>query len=119
MQKTWFQSLWYWRLAFFECITDALIAGAMVWIAAVANQDWSTMQRTPKEVIIVSVVIAMIKVVKSFLSTTITVLQDNMPLQPGIAEHKETTETVKTVVETPAAPLPQTPPVPPANPPQP
>lgn len=99
MKKNWYQSLWYWRLAVFECLTDAFIAGAMVFISAVANQDWDQLPHTAKITIKLCTIVAVLKVVKSFLSTTISVLQQQMPMPEGIATHQEIT--TKTTVDNP------------------
>lgn len=77
--KNLWGNIWYWRLAIFEVITDAFIAGAMVWMAAIANEDWSMLSPTARAVVKVSVAVAMVKVVKSFLSTTLQTLKDNQP----------------------------------------
>lgn len=103
-QKTWTQSLWYWRLAIFECLTDAFIAGSMVWISAVANQDWEQLPHTAKVTIELCTVVAMLKVIKSFLSTTIAMLQDSMPLPEGVGSRQEIKETVKTTIDNPPVP---------------
>jgi len=100
MTKTWYSSLWYWRLAIFECLTDAFIAGAMCWVSSVANADWSQLGKTARETIIICTIVTMLKVVKSFLSTTMKVLQDAMPA-PNAVVHTETQTTQKTVVDVP------------------
>lgn len=71
------KQIWFWRLAIFECLSDAFVAGAMVWMAAVANQSWQDIDPTAKAVIKVSV--AVVKVIKSFLSTTMATLKQNAP----------------------------------------
>lgn len=96
--------MWYWRIAVFECISDAFIAGAMVWMAAVSNQDWSAIPKTARQVIIVSTAIAVIKVIRSFLSTTAQLLKDQMPIpEPGETVTRKQTDQIK-VEPTPAAP---------------
>lgn len=102
--KSWTQSLWYWRLAIFECLTDAFIAGSMVWISSVQDTEWEKLSLTARHTIVVCIIVAMLKVVKSFLSTTISVLQDAMPLPAGVTAHQETKEVTKTVIDTPPPP---------------
>lgn len=106
MNKTWMQSMWYWRLATFECLSDMFIAGAMVWLAAVADTEWDKLSTTAKHVVEVSAVIAAIKVMKSFLSTTKQDLKDELPEQPGI-QTKETLEvkTISDIKQQPVAPI--------------
>lgn len=97
MKTTWLSSVWYWRVAVFECISDAFIAGAMVWCAAVANEDWGAISGTARHVIEVSVVIAILKVVRSFLSTTAQVLKDQMPIaEPGQTVTRKQTDSLAT-----------------------
>ena len=94
-QKTWFQSIWYWRLGTFECGTDMYITAACVWLAAVADKDWDQLSPTARHVIWVSMSVAAIKVMKAWLSTTKQDLKDELPEQPGI-QTVETLE-VKTI----------------------
>lgn len=101
--KTWYQSMWYWRLAFFECVTDAFIAGAMCWVASVAQDDWTQISHTARITIMICTTVAMLKVVKSFLSTTIQTLKDNQPIPEGTTVQQQTT--VKQVTTTDAIPV--------------
>lgn len=82
----WFKNAWYWKLAIFECFSDAFITGAMVWMAAVANQNWEDLPPTAKTIIKLSVLVAVVKTIKSFTSTTMQVLKDNRPdeLPPAV-----------------------------------
>ena len=69
-------NFWYWRLAIFECATDAYIAGAMVWMAAIADKEWGSLSPTAKHLIMVAVSVAALKIVKSFLSNTMNLLKN-------------------------------------------
>jgi hypothetical protein len=112
MNKTWYQSLWYWRLAFFECLTDSFIAGAMCWISAVANADWNQINPTARATIVICTIVAMLKVVKSFLSTTIQVLKDNQPTPDGVVIQQQ----LKTIQTSSAEIIPHQQPPSPAQP---
>ena len=73
------QTVWYYKAAIFKCAFDALIAGAAVWMAAVANQKWSDLDSTAKAVIVVLTIVAIAKVWESFLSTTMADLKAAKP----------------------------------------
>lgn len=91
-----FANIWYWRLAIFECLSDAYVAGAMVFMAAIADKEWSEISHTGKLIIYISTSVAVIKVIKSFLSTTIQVLKDSKP-----KEGKRVTGEISVVESTP------------------
>lgn len=103
--------MWYWRLAIFECVTDAFIAMSMVWVAAVADKAWTDLSPTARHVIEISAVVAGLKVVKSFLSTTMQVLKSEMPIpDDGTGNLTKTVQTTQTstvsVAQTTAPPVP-------------
>lgn len=111
MNKSWFDSLWYWRLAFFECCSDMFIIGATTLIASLANSDWKQMNGTARFTIILCTVMAMVKVLKSNLSTTIQTLKDNQPIPEGTTVQQQVTTTQVTQASLPVVTVPTTVPV--------
>lgn len=75
--------MWYWKIATFECLTDAFIAAAMVWIASVGDESWAQMTNTAKTTVYIAATVSALKVVKAFLSTTKQDLKDEMPIDNG------------------------------------
>lgn len=101
-----FQNIWYWRLAIFEVVCDAYIAGAMVWTAAVADKEWSALTPTARTFIYIAASIAIIRVFKAFLSTTIKDLKDAKPAAEEalkVAAVEEKAAIVATAAEVAAA----------------
>ena len=83
------QTLWYWRLVIFDCVVDAYIAGAMVWMSAIADKEWSDLTPTARRAIWVLVSIAVLKSIKSFTSTTIQVFKDAKPKAEAELQQKD------------------------------
>ena len=52
----------------------------MVWMAAVADKEWDELSPTARHIIWVSASIALLKVVKSFLSNTMAILKEARPI---------------------------------------
>lgn len=73
------QSVWYWKLAFFECASSVFITVSMVLLASLAQVTWSDIGGTAKFTICLSALVAGVKDVKSFLSTTMQTLKQNAP----------------------------------------
>jgi hypothetical protein len=79
----WMQNVWYWKIAIFECLTEALTAAAMVLISALANQDWKQINGTARFIIYLTASVAFMKSIKNFLSQTMSILQGWTPPDPG------------------------------------
>lgn len=100
------QSLWYWRLAIFECVMDAYIAGAMVWMSAIADKEWSDLTPTARHAIWVLVSISVLKSIKSFVSTTVQVLKEAKPKAEAVQAQKDLAkQTEDAKVETVTTPV--------------
>ena len=93
---TTFQNIWYWKLAIFECAIDAFIAGALVWMAATANSNWDDLNSTAKATVWLLTIVAILKVWKSLVSTTISDLKKGQPAADAAANAKEVTDAIQT-----------------------